>query len=303
MTTFLKKLFNVASYLLRHPLTKDKFFGAYKAFLRWQLGVRLVDRKTIHNWIDESRLICGRGETGITGNIYAGLAEFEEMTFLMHTLSREDTFVDIGANSGAYTVLASKVVGAYTMAYEPSPTAVLRLTDNILINNISKLVSINQKAVGASIGKLYMTVDGDTTNRICDPRETTNYLEVDVTSLDTQLVGERTYFIKIDVEGYEGSVIKGAESLLRTDKVKALIVEINGGGLEYSYTNENLHMMIRDFGFSPISYDPYKRVIKEITSYNIERQNTIYVRDLELMRRRAECGARRKVHGFTRGLI
>ena len=45
-------------------------------------------------------------------NYYLGLAEYEEMAFLIHALKKDDVFVDCGANLGLYTILASKVIGA-----------------------------------------------------------------------------------------------------------------------------------------------------------------------------------------------
>ena len=59
--------------------------------------------------------------TGATGNIYTGLHEFEDMMFLLHLLRPGDIFVDAGANIGSYTVLASAVVGAKSISFEPVP--------------------------------------------------------------------------------------------------------------------------------------------------------------------------------------
>jgi thymidylate synthase len=60
--------------------------------------------------------------TGATGNIYAGLHEFEDMAFLLHLLRSEDMFADVGSNIGSYTILASGVVGAKSVAFEPVPS-------------------------------------------------------------------------------------------------------------------------------------------------------------------------------------
>jgi hypothetical protein len=57
----------------------------------------------------------------LTGNLYAGLHEFSEMGFLLHLLRQNDLFVDVGANLGSYTVLASAVCQARNIAFEPVP--------------------------------------------------------------------------------------------------------------------------------------------------------------------------------------
>ena len=67
----------------------------------------MLNRKIIVPWVGDSRFITGSGETGLTGNIYVGFHEYEEMLFLLHALQPTDTFVDVGANVGEYTILAS----------------------------------------------------------------------------------------------------------------------------------------------------------------------------------------------------
>jgi hypothetical protein len=54
-----------------------------------------------------------------TGNIYTGLHEFEDMSFLLHFLRPADLFIDIGANVGAYTIFASGIVAATSISIEP----------------------------------------------------------------------------------------------------------------------------------------------------------------------------------------
>ena len=74
----------------------------------------------------------------MTGNIYCGLAEFADMAFVLHVLRAGDLFVDIGANAGAYTLLASSVAGAKTTCFEPVPATYARLlTINPAIKNIA----------------------------------------------------------------------------------------------------------------------------------------------------------------------
>ena len=72
--------------------------------------------------------------TGATGNIYAGLHEFNDMAFCLHLLRSGDLFVDVGANIGSYTVLASKVAGANSITLEPVPQTFERLKRNVNIN-------------------------------------------------------------------------------------------------------------------------------------------------------------------------
>ena len=93
---------------------------------------------------------------GATQNVYCGLNDFEDMSFLVHYLRQDDVFVDVGANIGAYTVLA----GARTYAFEPIPAALHSLRDNLALNQISGRVSIEPYAAGRALGSVPISIGG-----------------------------------------------------------------------------------------------------------------------------------------------
>ena len=111
------RLHAIIKHLLNHPLNRPNKIAAIVRFLKWQAGSRLVGGGVIYPWLGDAKIIASPGETGVTGNIYCGLHEFEDMAFLLHVLRQGDLFVDIGANAGAYTVLASAVTGARTYCF------------------------------------------------------------------------------------------------------------------------------------------------------------------------------------------
>lgn len=61
-----------------------------------------------------------------------------EMGFLLHLLRPEDLFINIGANSGAYSILATSVIGATTIAVEPALSSYSRLISNFKLNSVTK---------------------------------------------------------------------------------------------------------------------------------------------------------------------
>ena len=81
--------------------------------------------------------------------INPGLCEFDEMGFVLHFLRSEDLFVDVGANVGAYTVLASGVIGARTIAFEPNPSTFKYLERNIAENGSGTRARGINAALGA----------------------------------------------------------------------------------------------------------------------------------------------------------
>lgn len=149
------------------------------------------------------------GVTGVTGSIYCGLHEFVDMGFLLHLLRRSDLFLDVGANVGSYTTLASSVCKARTITVELDRNTVMHLKRNIEANAIGDRVQIVQSARVVKQGVRLFTVGNDTTNRMVSPDES-HTREVDIMALDQSVRDESPILLKIDVEGYEPQEIAGA---------------------------------------------------------------------------------------------
>ena len=114
-------------------------------------------------WIEGSKLIVRNGMAGATGNIYCGLHEFADMAFLLHFLRTGDLFVDVGANIGSYTVLATAVCGAQTIAAEPDPGTSHSLKRNVQANGIEQRVTLVEAALGSARGTARFSIGNDTT--------------------------------------------------------------------------------------------------------------------------------------------
>lgn len=280
----------------RHPLTSRRPVRAFMNFIRWQIGARILRKKVIIPWVDDAQLVLGIGEAGLSINLYYGLGEFEDMLFLMHTLRHDETFVDIGANLGAYTVLASKICKAKSISFEPVPQTAEKLKTQIRINAIEDHVRIENKGVGNQTGTLAFSNNLDTTNHVVLDASAEDTVRVDVVTIDTELDGTQTYIFKIDVEGYEHFVIEGAKSILASDKAIALIVEINDSADAFGFSNEDIHRSICDLGFQPVSYNPFTRDLTPIGSYNRHGGNTIYVKHLETMAARCKAASKHVIH-------
>jgi len=292
----LKEFHSITKFILNHPLTEQNKFKAIVSFMRWQIGARLLGRKVIVPWVEDSKFIAGIGETGLTGNLYTGFMEYEDMLFLLHALDTDETFVDVGANVGAYTILASKVVKANSISFEPLLETVERLKDQIQINRIDDLVSVINKGVGDKAGMLFFTNDNDTINKVSLAGNTEHTTKVEVTTLDDELYKNKKYFFKIDVEGFEYNVIEGAKEILSSPNTSALIIELNGSVEEFGHTNEDIHNKLIKLNFKPVRYDPINRLLTGLNDYNKNGGNTIYVKDIDLIMARCKAAPKRCVH-------
>ncbi|WP_205529773.1 FkbM family methyltransferase [Pedobacter chitinilyticus] len=222
--------------------------------------------------------------TGITGNIYVGLHEFNDMGFLLHFLREEDLFFDIGANVGSYTLLASGHVGAKTIAFEPIPHTFEILSKNVSLNRLESKVTLCNKALGSKIGIIEFTSNLDTVNHVISNDEDKNdVINVEVSILD-EFIESDPILLKIDVEGFETEVIKGGKKVLENKRLKAIIIELNGSGNRYNYKEEDIHNYFISMGFTPYLYDPLKREFKQASAFGAF--NTIYIRDIDFVKNR-----------------
>jgi len=267
--------------LTGHPLTYRRPVEAYWRWLRWQIASRLVGMPIIVPFVDDTHIAVSIENRGMRGNIYVGLLEFEDMSFTVHFLREGDLFGDVGANMGAYTTLAAGVRQAHVIAVEPVPATVRALIRNIAVNGIGDLVEVRALGVGEKAGVMYISVDQDCMNHVVSCSEG---LEISTQSLD-EIFGKRTpTMLKIDVEGFESGVLKGATKLLGDPNLEAIIIELNGLGARYGYDDKETDAKIRDFGFLSFVYDPWTR---ELSSAKMSgTHNTLYIRNLEFVSRR-----------------
>lgn len=291
------KLMRTLKFILKSPLNKNRKISSIVNYIRWQLVSRAFGGKLAVRWIDDSRLLVGSGEAGLTGNVYSGLMEFDDMAFLLCGLKEHDLFVDIGANVGAYTVLASKVVGATSVTFEPVAETYDRLLDQIYLNRIGHKVRSHNVGVGETEGVLRFTVDRDTTNRVTTSDLEGDTVEVDVITLDGMnlIQDERVIFVKIDVEGFEMNVLRGGRAFFMNERVRAVIIELNGSGALYGYKDDEIHKLMESFGFNAVEFDGIERNLHEIGGPSATG-NTIYVRDRDEMTARCVSAPLHKVH-------
>lgn len=269
-------MIEILKFIYKHPLNKKGKINAIIRFLKWQISSRLWKHSLIYNWINDSKLVISNGMTGATGNIYVGLMEYEDMSFLLHYLQKDDLFYDIGANVGVYTVLASKIKNTKTVCIEPLPTTYEKLIDNIQINRLENVISLN---IGLSYekSKLFFTTDKDTMNGVALSSDS-NIKEVDVDTLDNlSSIYGIPKIIKIDVEGYETNVLKGANKLLINDRLEVIILELNGNGIKYGFSDDDIHNNLKNIGFNSFTYNPFERKLIKLEKYGIH--NTIYIKE------------------------
>ena len=276
---------NLARCFATHPLTCDAPLRAWARFISWQLRSRLQE-EILFQWIGGQRLAVQHGMAGATGNIYLGLHEFADMMLPLHFLREGDLFLDIGANVGSYTVLASGVCRAKTWAFEPDPGTLRHLKRNIAVNSLDALVTVYECALGAEQGEAAFTVGLDTENRIAAANDK-NVRMIRLERLDTIIAGSLPIMVKVDVEGAEEDVLQGAKALLANPCLKVVELE--------TVTLESANMLNRN-QFERAYYDPFRHSLDR-DPINLKSSNSLFVRDWSFVASRLTAAKKVEILG------
>lgn len=147
-----------------------------------------------------------------------------ERHLLTRWLSSGHRVLDVGANLGYYALLFARAVGpdGIVECFEPEPQNVETLTENIRANRLMERVRIHPVAVGETSGSVRLDPG---LNGVVNERGTLKVAVVRLDDLD-DLRDRPVDLLKIDVEGYEGPVLRGAARLLARDR-PSLFVEIH----------------------------------------------------------------------------
>lgn len=261
----------------KHPLTKNNPYSALYRYCKFNISQWIYPKVRIYNWIGGLKFYAQRGEAGIVANIYFKLFDYEDSMFLIHHLNEEELFVDIGANVGHYSLLAAGICNAEVIAFEPIPFTFEKLKRNIKLNRLTNKINSYNIGLGAENSNMDFTYTKGVMNSIAKDYDT-NTVRIKTKKLDDVLINSIPVFIKIDVEGYEYFVLKGAENVLRSISLKYIIIEFNFSSSNFGFTNDEIFQLLLSYNFVPIEYDVERREMQLIDSYNLKKFNTIFVK-------------------------
>jgi FkbM family methyltransferase len=159
---------------------------------------------------------------------------------------------DVGANIGIYSRFFSRLVGpsGRVHAFEPAARNFSHLTETA--RNRGNIEAVHA-AVGEHSGhaRLYMSSELNVDHRMFDGGENRQGVDVPLTALDDYFAGgQRLDFIKIDVQGFEMRVLKGAVRTLTQNRSIAVLMEFWPYGLRKAGTDpREVLAFARDLGF------------------------------------------------------
>lgn len=169
-----------------------------------------------------------------------------------------DTVIDVGANIGIVTLTLAKLVGprGRVFSFDPNPYVVQLLRQSIERNGLAN-VHLEQCAIGDEEGELVLQVPQGHSGRASLVRHTASNGSTEVRVLVRTLSDlvpatvERVRLLKIDVEGFEPQVLRGASRLFRESPPDVVIVELNDSRGQPS--DHPSIQLLRGFGYELFS--------------------------------------------------
>jgi len=161
-------------------------------------------------------------------DFYFGLCDQTELGLMRNHLGGD--FVDVGAHIGMYTVRAARELEGRgrVLAFEPNPAARAQLEENVALNRCANVVVV-AAAAGAAAGHavLHVPATADSSFSSLEPGRFADAepLEVETTTVDEQVTEHALApsFLKVDVEGREVDVLRGATETLARFRPTVLV--------------------------------------------------------------------------------
>lgn len=220
---FLKKTFFFIT------LTLKRFFVEY---LPLNIMFLFSKKGKIIKKIQGSEMILDLNDVGISRELAIyGVHEKNSTAEVKKIITTGMNILEVGANIGYYALLETSLAGptGHLYAMEPSPYNFDLLTENLKLNGL-KNYDLYQLAAGAEAGRAKFLLSGRSNLSTFIEREdlTGEEIDVDVVTLDEFFKDKKVDFIRMDVEGYEGEILKGAENILNSDKKpKYFFIEVH----------------------------------------------------------------------------
>jgi FkbM family methyltransferase len=210
----------VVRYVWAHPSNSGQRLRALLRAARYQAQTRLLGRRAVARLGERSRLWVDPHRTAASMVLYANPPDLPEMLAWRRALRDGGLFVDVGANVGTYTIWAAEQ-GAEVIALEPAADTFRLLEENIALNGYR--VTAVRAAAGDHCGRARFTDGLDAGNTLAPDGP----VVTDLVTVDSLIGDRRVTGMKVDVEGFEIDVLRGAARALADRRIGLIQIEWN----------------------------------------------------------------------------
>lgn len=178
----------------------------------------------------------------------------------INNLEEGQNFLDIGANIGYYSLLASKIIGnaGRVYSFEPSNREFRRLLKNIELNNCTNIIPLNialsdlNSEIDFSVAKGHTGLNSII---IADKSVVKTSQIIRAMRLDSFFNSEnrKLHLVKIDVEGAELLVLKGMKDILKAHTIQKFVIEITPRFFNaFDYKKEDVYNFLSGYGYTSL---------------------------------------------------
>jgi FkbM family methyltransferase len=220
-------------FCLKYHLNFENFLYQAIESLRLDKSLLVVFSSPKHDYKFYSR-VTRKVNNFLIHDVYASMVQHEEDIVQQFLPKRGDIVIDVGAAFGFYSIVASKMVGqdGKVVAIEPQPDSFDMLNKNIKLNKLTNISTLNYAVSSKKTTlKLYSSYSTVQERAGQSPQQ---YIEVRADTLDNllrQLDLDKANWIKVDVEGAELEVLKGAAGILSKSNDLVLLLEVHSPDL------------------------------------------------------------------------
>lgn len=302
--------------LNKNKLNKNKLWKLFRyvtdgsfrrRFNQWQKEQQRLRRlRAWNNATMTQQMLTYKLETGATINlhrddrlsreIFVNQFEANERAFVRSYLTAGDLFVDVGANIGLFTLIGATVVGPTGKVYavEPTTTTYQRLLHNIRRNQLSNVECV-QGALSDRDEARLLTISTEgfaARNSLGQPTAGTHFTQEkvrcyqwDTFSAEHGLIGA-VALMKIDIEGWEFTMLKGAQATLRRVDAPDLLVEFGEGNAQANGTScAALYELLVGFDYKLYRLDAWQKRLTPVPQ-GYQNDNLLATKNIEQVCRR-----------------
>lgn len=268
--------------VLNHPLNKKRKFKTLLNILWWKINQRFFHLPALVEINNGVKCICYPTSSYGGLIVYTKLPEYPEMVLMKKRLKQKGIFFDVGANMGAFTMLAASLITkGKVYAFEPIPSVLKILYQNVNLNQLQDRVKIIEKVVSNNNGKeKFIIQDVAEYSHISYSdtyKDVAKGISIPSIRLEDYCKGEKINFIdmmKIDVEGAEMKVLEGIEPYISKGQIGLFIIELCAHSHMYGNNHQQVLDYLRKFGYLTFMMDNKLRLkeikqIKKVDTYNI----------------------------------
>jgi FkbM family methyltransferase len=169
--------------------------------------------------------------------------------WIEHSVQTDDVFYDIGANVGAYALIAAQRT-ENVFAFEPSPATYRDLAENVVLNGCDSNVTTLPLALWSETRLLSLDArsrePGAARHRLLEDAPSGSVVGASLDDLVERVGLPTPTHAKIDVDGAEYEVLVGAERTLRRREWRSLLIELDAAETD---RNVAVRALLDDAGF------------------------------------------------------